>query len=873
MACFYNSNLTGTLNFTGNTFEITQPGNETPVKGGAFYVSGLDSVICSGSWFTDLKTLENGGAVSMENTIYSDFNQCVFRNCEAGMTGGAIHLEGDAQVETLSVRGSNLYHNTASLKGGGIFVSQIDHVILGEDNNGNIYSVNQNYSGDDSRGGAVYAGQVNAFKLYDSKFYGNNSMDGGGIYLADAASIDFDDNVFLGNIAFSEETVGGNGGALRLHNVASGEIRNNGFQSCSSDNHGGAIDIFNEDPADTDTLYFTDNYFYKNNSREGGAILSNYPMNLKRNLFTENECRNLQPPAEYVGSAISMYGKGVHSVIYNCVFDYNLSENPDDGSVYYRQESLPSPYTYPIQNCTFLNGGNNKAIFSENNLWVVNSLFQNYVKNADFEPEYFNDKVTPFYCDLVFADFWENNCYDSVVTFGAPNCYNVSCDQPVVDNGHPDPVFYDNYFPPACDSLRNDIGVTGGPHNPDMSSVILCEPLDTLFVKVDAYQDCDTYTFRCTEGIGYWDNYTWYLPNNETQINNDHEITLPLDLEPGETIIRLLVEDTNVTPSQFGFGLRVFTVKKLRIGSLGVTSELPGGDGKYEVNDIPHTFQIDATLLDKPEMFGYSWTIAAQNGVVLDTAWTETGLTVTITEIDPGQEEIYFTITYAATDEYCEFTVDETLRVDLKTSCQIPVVTIISTEGQIITCNDSITVHFSQKMLYHTGVPIVDGNITDIYTLVNTDNNDDLQATGYNIFDHDPTGIIFYLDPDYLCNHVGNNLLLTIKGDMVMTEDCRIKCNGNPNSTIPITVGIGEMEGGFLLYPNPARDKVYIQTGSVSFFRIDVFNILGEKVAAAEHHGSEIIELDLQGLAGGIYFIHLADQKNDRISSFRIVKE
>lgn len=873
MACFYNSSLTGTLNFIENTFEIAQTGNEKPVKGGALYVSSLDSMNCSDAWFTDLKTLENGGAVSMENTIWSDFNQCVFRNCEAGMTGGAIHLDGDSQVETFSVRGSNLYHNSAHQKGGGIYLSQIDNVFLGEDNNGNIYSVNQNFEGDECKGGAVYASQVNSFTVYDSKFYGNSSMDGGGIYLADAAIIDFDDNILLGNIAFSEETVGGNGGAFRLHNVASGEIKNNGFQSNTSDNHGGAIDIFNEDPADTDTLYFTDNYFYKNNSREGGAILANYPMNLKRNLFTENECRDLQPPAEFVGSAISMYGKGVHSAIYNCVFDYNLSENPDDGSVYFRLESMPSPYTYPIQNCTFLNGGNNKAIFSENNLWVVNSLFQNYVKSNKFEPEYFNDKVTAFYCDLVFADIWENNNYDSVVSFTGPNCYSVSCDQPVVDNGDPDPVFFDNHFPPACDSNRNDIGVTGGPHNPDLSSVILCEPNDTLSVKVDAYQDCDMFTFKCTEGVGFWDMYTWYLPNNQTIINNQNEITVQLDLPPGEALVRLLVEDTSMSVSQFGFGIRPFTVKELRIGSLEVTSQLPGGDGKYEVNNVPHTFQINATLLDKPEMFSYSWIIEAQNGIVIDTVSTETGLTVTITEIDPGQADIFFIITYAATDEYCEFTVDETLRIDLKTNCQIPSVTFTISEGKILTCNDSISVHFSQKMIHSSQAQIDLSNITDIYTLVNTDNNDVIQASDYNIYEHDPTGIIFYLDSTYLCNHVGNNLLLTIKGDMVMTEDCKIRCSGNPGITVPITVGIAELGSNFLLYPNPTRSVVYIQTGHTSLLRIDVYNILGEKLVTAEHHGAELVEVDMQALEGGIYFIHLTEQKNGRISSFRVIKE
>lgn len=873
MAYFNNSTRTGTLNVEDNTFENSQSFSDIPVNGGAIFISGLDTVICAGSEFKDLISSDKGGGVSIENTLNADFNQCIFNICESGATGGAVNIAGNSEIETLSVRGCSFYHNTADQKGGGLFVSQIDNVMLGEVNNGNIFSANQNLIGDDCMGGAVYANQISSFKISASRFFGNSSMDGGGIYLGETGEIDCNANVFLGNIAFSDaENIGGNGGAMRLLNVHSGDIRFSGFQTCSSDNHGGALDIYNTNPSNNDTLFLTDNYFYLNYSREGGAILSNYSLNLKRNLFNENECRNLQPPADYVGSALSLYNKGVQSVFYNCVFDYNLSTNAEDGSIYFRQESLPIPYTYSIQNCTFLNGGNNKSIYSENDIQIVNSLFINYFK-ADFEPEYFNENVTAFYSDLVGAGITDNHNFDSTVTFSPPNCYSVSCDQPVVDMGDPAPYFFDNHMPPGCDEPLNDVGVTGGPNNPDMSSIILCELNDTLSVKVTAIQDCDTYTFTCTENVELWDNYFWYLPNNEVLVNNTNQVTIQLDLPPGQIFIRLLVEDTNQVPSQFAFGIDSLIVKELRIDSLGVTNAVPSGD-YYNVNEIPFTFQIAASLLDKPEEYDYSWVITETSGVTIDTSYNETTITVTILTIDPAVNELYFNVLYTGKDLHCNFEVEESLRVNIHTTCMDPMVTFIPygpDGGEIMVCNDSLIIHFSQPVIHKTLDTINESNIESIYEL--TIDGIQYSAKSYNIFDIDPTGIIFYLDPDVVCNKVGSILELKLLGDNVVTEDCKISCTGGPSNSIPITVGISEISTGFEIYPNPTKDKVCIYTGAVSSYDISVYSVMGGKVMTREGVNSDKYELSFHTLPRGIYFIHLVDRRNQQTTSFRIIKE
>ncbi|MCX6233497.1 MAG: T9SS type A sorting domain-containing protein [Bacteroidetes bacterium] len=869
MGYIKNSIRAGTLNIAGNSFENTQSFSEIPLQGGAVYISGLDTLACVDNNFNHMKSIDKGGSIYMDTTLYTDFDMCRFQNCSSDI-GGAVYATGNNEMETLTAKGCSFYQNISGTKGGGLFIAQFDDVIIGEELSGNIFSANQNLSTNNvSKGGSIYATLINTFTLTSADVYGNTSSDGGGIYLDQTETIDLNRNDFMGNIALH------NGGAIYLNNVRTGDIRMNGFQYCSSANNGGAIDISNS-AAYNDIVNVTDNYFYKNQTREGGAILSNYALDIKRNLFRENACFNLDQSGEYYGSAIYLYDKGIQSILFNSIFDNNLSENPDDGSAYFQQSSLSVPHEFSVQNCTFLNSGENKSVFSkQNKINIVNSLFQNSLK-LDYEPGYFNEHVEAFYSDLVFADIWTNNNFDSVVVF-QPNCYTFDCDQPVVDQGDPSSIYNDNYQPIGCGTLRNDVGMTGGPHNPDGSSVILCEPNDTLSVNVLAMQDCDVYTFTCPEHPEKWDTYFWFLPDDEILISDTNLITMPMDISPGKTYIKLLVEDTNQIPSRFGFGIGELNVKKLRIPALQVINQTPSGDD-YFVNYIPFRFEISATILDKPDNYSYIWEIIEMNGVTLDTSEsTETSIAIIVNHIDPVASDLFFTVRYTGTDTHCNIVEQKILQVNILTECTLPGVSFFPPPEQdtiFFYCSDSLVIHFFQGMIHQSGAEINTGNIQSIYTLTDNTAGEMLWADEYNFFEIDPTGIILYPDTVDLCNRKGHTFTLTLIGDQVITQDCKINMEGNPFTLFAITdVGIDEYPTAFEVFPNPTNDKVFIRSYMSLSLDITVYSAYGEKVMTIQNLNSKILELDFHSLPGGIYFIHLSNSSNQQVSSFRIVKE
>lgn len=73
-----------------------------------------------------------------------------------------------------------------------------------------------------------------------------------------------------------------------------------------------------------------------------------------------------------------------------------------------------------------------------------------------------------------------------------------------------------------------------------------------------------------------------------------------------------------------------------------------------------------------------------------------------------------------------------------------------------------------------------------------------------------------------------------------------------------------------LFYPNPANDMVYI-TGLTKITRVQLFDVRGRLLRSLSP-ASDWLEMPLQGLANGIYFINLVDEKG-QVSTRQLVKQ
>lgn len=75
------------------------------------------------------------------------------------------------------------------------------------------------------------------------------------------------------------------------------------------------------------------------------------------------------------------------------------------------------------------------------------------------------------------------------------------------------------------------------------------------------------------------------------------------------------------------------------------------------------------------------------------------------------------------------------------------------------------------------------------------------------------------------------------------------------------------------MYPNPATDKVMIETGSVntSNFSLKVYDITGKIILVQKTVMNNKVELDVQKLIQGIYFVELQTPNDKRV--MKLTKE
>ncbi|MGM0621947.1 MAG: T9SS type A sorting domain-containing protein, partial [Bacteroidota bacterium] len=74
------------------------------------------------------------------------------------------------------------------------------------------------------------------------------------------------------------------------------------------------------------------------------------------------------------------------------------------------------------------------------------------------------------------------------------------------------------------------------------------------------------------------------------------------------------------------------------------------------------------------------------------------------------------------------------------------------------------------------------------------------------------------------------------------------------------------------MYPNPATDKVTIETGSVntSNFSLKVYDITGKIILVRKTDMNNKVELDVQDLKQGIYFVELHTPNYQRVMKLTI---
>jgi hypothetical protein len=79
------------------------------------------------------------------------------------------------------------------------------------------------------------------------------------------------------------------------------------------------------------------------------------------------------------------------------------------------------------------------------------------------------------------------------------------------------------------------------------------------------------------------------------------------------------------------------------------------------------------------------------------------------------------------------------------------------------------------------------------------------------------------------------------------------------DTTAPTGINNIELEKSFAIYPNPAHDKVSVSmknfTGKVNAFQL--FSLQGQKVSTTESSNTSLVEIPVNHLAQGIYYLRI----------------
>ena len=83
-------------------------------------------------------------------------------------------------------------------------------------------------------------------------------------------------------------------------------------------------------------------------------------------------------------------------------------------------------------------------------------------------------------------------------------------------------------------------------------------------------------------------------------------------------------------------------------------------------------------------------------------------------------------------------------------------------------------------------------------------------------------------------------------------------------------VGSALMRDGVAVYPNPAADVAYVESGS-AMGNIAVYSLSGQKVLAANAAGERRVALEVGNLQSGVYVVKIATEDGEVVS--RLIKK
>lgn len=105
-------------------------------------------------------------------------------------------------------------------------------------------------------------------------------------------------------------------------------------------------------------------------------------------------------------------------------------------------------------------------------------------------------------------------------------------------------------------------------------------------------------------------------------------------------------------------------------------------------------------------------------------------------------------------------------------------------------------------------------------------------------------------------------------GEVSVTKSVSIK-GANPTSIGDVTL----LQKEILLFPNPSKSIVTISNASgIKMKTIEVFNLLGQKIAGKENVGSSKAELNVSGIAVGIYNVVIDTDKGRITKKLEIIR-
>jgi gingipain K len=94
-------------------------------------------------------------------------------------------------------------------------------------------------------------------------------------------------------------------------------------------------------------------------------------------------------------------------------------------------------------------------------------------------------------------------------------------------------------------------------------------------------------------------------------------------------------------------------------------------------------------------------------------------------------------------------------------------------------------------------------------------------------------------------------------------------CTSEPVLTSVEVTSVDEMNAGFNLYPNPANDKLTVES-AVEMKEVKIYNLLGGLVRSVDQAGYKM-EISLEGMPNGLYFIQMVG--DEKTVSKRFIKK